>query len=72
MLECVDKEGRHTELSGVFQDYAVVAGVEGSFEVRARDADVHVVDLGVFHHHDEGGEGFANTAEEAKSVFLFA
>jgi hypothetical protein len=55
----------------VFEHHAVIGGVEGAFEVRVYDVDVLVVNFGVLLHHDEGGEGIVDAAEEEESILLF-
>jgi hypothetical protein len=70
LLAFVDKGGGHTELVHMFEQNAVVGGVEGDFEVREHDVDVFVVIFCVLHCHDDGGEGVVNVAEETEAVLL--
>jgi hypothetical protein len=54
----------------VFEHDAVVIGVEGAFEVRVDDVDVFVVNFGIFHRHDDGGESVVDAALVAESIML--
>jgi hypothetical protein len=56
----------------VFENVAVVGGVEGAFEVRLHDVDVSVVEFCILHHHDEGGEGVVYAALMADAILLVA
>jgi hypothetical protein len=49
---------------------AVVCGVKGAFEVRVHDVDVFVVEFGVLHHHDDGGEGVVYVALVAEITIM--
>jgi hypothetical protein len=54
----------------MFEHNTVVGGIEGAFEIRVHYLDVFLVDFGVFHHHDDGGEGVVDTALKVESVLL--
>jgi hypothetical protein len=51
---------------------AVVCGFQAAFEVRVHDVDVFVVNFGIFHHGDDGGEGVVDVALVAESIMLVA
>jgi hypothetical protein len=51
---------------------AVVCGIEGVFEVNVHYVDVLVVDFGVIHHLDDGGECVVGAAKESQAILLFA
>jgi hypothetical protein len=59
-------------MAHVFEYDAVVCGVEGAFEVHVYDVDVLLVDFGVLHHHDDGGEGVVDVALVAEAILLVA
>jgi hypothetical protein len=65
VLAGVDEGGGHTELAHVFVHDAVVGYVEGALEVGVHDVEILVVELGVLHYHDDGGESVVDA-----SVFL--
>jgi hypothetical protein len=54
----------------VLEHDAVVCGVEGYFEVCVHDVHVLVVDFGVLHYDDDGGEFVVDAAEGAKAILL--
>jgi hypothetical protein len=68
----VDKGGGHAELAHVLEHDAVVSGIEGAFEVGIHDVDVFVMNFGVLHHHDDGGQGVVDAAVLAESFLLVA
>jgi hypothetical protein len=73
LFTSVYEGGAHTELFHVFEDDAVVGGVEGDFEVRVHDVDVFVaVDFCILHHRDNGGESVVYAALMSEPVLLVA
>jgi hypothetical protein len=72
VFACVDEGGGHTELAHVFEHDAVVGYVEGAPEVGIHDVKVLVVELGVFHHHDDGGDSVVYAAVFPESILLVA
>jgi hypothetical protein len=72
LFASVYKGGGHTELTHVFEHYAVVCGVEGAFEVRIHYVDVLVVNFRILQPHDDGGEGVVDAALKAESILLVA
>jgi hypothetical protein len=68
----VDKGGGHTELENVFKLDAVICGIEGAIEVGIHDVEIPVVEVGVLHHHDDGGESVVNAAVFPESIMLVA
>jgi hypothetical protein len=56
----------------VLKHDAVVGGIEGALEVGIYDVEVLVVELGVLHHHDDGGESVVDAAVFPESIMLVA
>jgi hypothetical protein len=68
----VDKGGGHTELAHVFEHDAVVGCVKGALEFGIHDLEVLVVELGVLHHHGDGGESVVDAAVFPESIMSVA
>jgi hypothetical protein len=50
----------------------VVNGIEGAFEVGIHDVEVLVVEFGVLHHHDDGGESVVDVTVFPEFIMLAA
>jgi hypothetical protein len=56
----------------VFKHDAVVGCTEGALEVGIHDVEVLVSELGVLHHHDDGGQCVVDAAVVADPILLVA